>query len=175
MTWNYDGNLVSSGTWIDGEGDDTRYYENGKPRIITHFTKKNKRSSKQFAEDGHEKTKEELEAEELKFQEEIKSITEKAYKNVPYFPGGSAGFKSYLERRIKFPKSFIEQMPRGEKIVISFYLNQDGFAYDIKSLSYQNGELMDAIVAAFNGMPAWDMKGHKKYGPFTYTLDVSRF
>jgi antitoxin component YwqK of YwqJK toxin-antitoxin module len=174
-TWNDNGTVAGIGLWVNGEGDDAHYYENGKTKSITHFTKKNKRSVRKFAEDGHEKTKEELEDEEKQFQEELHAITEKAYKNVPYFSGGSAGFKNYLERRIKFPKSFIDQMPPGEKIVISFYLNQDGFAYDVKTLSYQNSELMDAIVTAFNGMPAWDMKGHKKYGPFTYTLNVTRF
>lgn len=175
MTWDNNGNLQTNGLWVNGEGDDTRYYKNGKPKTITHFTKNNKSSSKEFAEDGHEKTKAELKAEQQKIEEEMNSMMANAKKNIPYFPGGAAGFKSYLERRTKFPNSFLQQMSPGEKITISFHLNQDGFAYDIRTLDFQNSELQEAIENAFKNMPAWDMKGFKKFGPLTYVLNVSRF
>lgn len=173
--WNDKGTLTSKVLWIDGTGDQTFYYENGNIRTIYHSRKGKHVSTKEYNEDGSEMTKHELKKREEDFANKMKEMRQSAEENLPRFPGGSAGFVSYLEHHIKFPDSFLNQIQPGERIKISFRLNQDGFAYDIEVLEFDNYDLKQAVADAFKSMPAWNMKGHKKFGPITYTLNVSRF
>jgi antitoxin component YwqK of YwqJK toxin-antitoxin module len=173
--WDDKGTLTSKVFWIDGTGDQTFYYENGNIKSISHSQKGKHTSTKQYNEDGSEMSKQELKKREEDFANRMKEIRQTAEKNQPRFPGGSAGFISYLEHHIKFPESFLNQIQPGEKIKISFRLNQDGFAYDIEVLEFENYDLQQAVANAFKNMPAWNMNGHKKFGPITYMLNVSRF
>jgi len=170
-----DGQLRSKAFWINNTGDEKWFYPNGNIYSVSYSKKGQIISTKYYHEDGSEMTTKEFRAKEDKMKKELQQMQSTVQEAQPYFPGGAAGFRSYMEHHVQFPADFLKQLPLGEKIKISFRLNQGGYAYDIKVLEFQNFDLQNAIINAFKNMPAWNMKGYKDFGPVTYVLNVSRY
>jgi hypothetical protein len=71
-------------------------------------------------------------------------------------------------------KVFQEAVRNAVPIRISFYLNKDGYAYNIIVEESTDLDLRRAVEDVFKNMPAWNMKGFKEYGPIRYTISLSR-
>ena len=174
-TWNEQGQIRSKAFWANDTGDETWFYPNGNIYSVTISKKGKVISKKYFNVDGQEMTRTEVKNADRNFENQLQNLKKEAQESQPYFPGGAAGFRSYMEKHVQFPPDFLRQLPLGETVRISFKLNQSGFAYDIKVLEFQNFDLQNAIINAFKYMPAWDMKGRKDFGPIVYALTVSRY
>ena len=55
---------------------------------------------------------------------------------------------------------------------LSFMLNEQGYAYDIKMIDFTNGDLESLFRNILEHMPAWKMKGLKQFGPIVKSFNI---
>ena len=92
---------------------------------------------------------------------------------LPEFPGGEEGFNAYISRHLSYKGTSLENDNRSsQKLSFSFMLDEYGHVYDIYLNDYTNADLDKLIRDILEKMPAWKMKGYKKWGPITknYTI-----
>lgn len=176
--WYEDGTPQSMSVWVGGTGDRTNYNEDGTVYSIDTYEKGRIVSSRYYRKDGTE-----MDAKEVKqvqkqaaggLRQKMDQMKAKAEETQPSFPGGSAGLRSFFEKNLQFPQSFLNQVQPGETITISFSLKETGYPYDVKVLNFENFDLQRAVTLVVEKMPKWNMKGHKNFGPINYTLTIHR-
>jgi len=153
------------------------YYKNG--QIKNHFKKDEKGKSifvKRFTESGDELSEKEYQQQQKELrkqlEKEFENFKEAVVKNAPEFDGGKIGFQTYLNQNLKIPERVLRENIYFDVITIKFHLNQDGKAINIIIDGVNDAELKDVIQRFFEGIPRWDMKGHKTYGPLTYKIKL---
>jgi len=110
-TWGEDGQLRSKAFWINNTGDEKWFYPNGNIYSVSYSKKGQIISTKYYHEDGSEMTTKEFRAKEDKMKKELQQMQSTVQEAQPYFPGGAAGFRSYMEHHVQFPADFLKQLP----------------------------------------------------------------
>lgn len=89
--------------------------------------------------------------EDSKLAEEIhfKSIPE-----LPEFPGGHSAFIKWIDTNLKYPANAVKSKVEG-KVVVSFVIDVEGNATDIKLVQKLNFDIDTAVLTLFAKMPKW--------------------
>lgn len=90
----------------------------------------------------------------------------------PEFKGGYVALQHYFEKHMRAPDAY--RFPNSAlKVTVSFMLDEKGKAFHVQVLEYTDMEWQRAAVDFFAGMPNWDMKGHRIWGPVTYSFQLN--
>jgi antitoxin component YwqK of YwqJK toxin-antitoxin module len=164
------GNLERLTKWVQGTGDQTYYYPNGKIRSIEHYKDKVLSSIDYFHADGTPLSKKDS-------KKEKENQTENSWKKIrdgsPIFPGGEVGFREQFQKHFRTPPGVANDIRNAVLIRIMFDLDKDGRAINIRLMESATIELNRSVEMAFRNMPAWDMKGLLSYGPIQYTISIT--
>jgi antitoxin component YwqK of YwqJK toxin-antitoxin module len=166
-----EGNITRHTKWINGTGDQVYYYTNGQVQTIEKYKNKKLDAVGHYRPDGTKISEKEFRKEQEKI---IADLRKQIEDKTPSFPGGSAGFRSFFEKNFRTPLSFQEAVRNAVPIRISFYLDKDGYAYNIVVEESTDLDLRRAVENVFKNMPAWNMNGFKEFGPIRYNITLSR-
>ena len=88
----------------------------------------------------------------LKQQEERDKLD---LKQPPSFPGGAEALGIYLKANLKYPE---QEKADGitENILMNFTVQVDGTITDVKNMTGENQNLIDASFVAVENMPKWE-------------------
>lgn len=83
-----------------------------------------------------------------------KIIPTEVVSQLPEFPGGARSFMKWLNEHIAYPHQCIKRQQQGE-VMLSFIVDTDGYATDLKVENAFDVEVYRAILNAFKRMPKW--------------------
>ena len=167
-TFDDNGNLTRHTKWVKGSGDQIFYYPTGQVKMIEKYKNKEVTRIEYFNPDGSEVSEKEMK----KIEEKLSPAYTNQMGQAPEYPGGWAGFNSFFNRNFKVPASFGRQ-GFSDLVIVTFFLDKAGFAYDIKVSGSNNRDIEIEVLTVFRRMNAWNMHGYQKFGPITYTLNLS--
>ncbi|HEX2629408.1 MAG TPA: hypothetical protein VHM26_10355 [Chitinophagaceae bacterium] len=169
-TWHQEGQLASKATWIDNNGTRTFYYPNGKMSSVETYKKGRITSTKYY--DNEEKQAEKFLMEEQMDQAKV-IIKDRIERQAPEFIGGDTAFKRYINERFSLT-DIRTAAPDLSTLTFCCYLNKDGKAYNVSVLETLDKDLQAKADTFMASLPAWNMKGHKQWGPFIYTIELKK-
>ncbi len=73
---------------------------------------------------------------------------------LPEFPGGAAAFMKWITANLKYPKTAQDKKIKG-KVVVSFIVDEEGNATNLKIEKTDNRLLGNAVLAVMGNMPKW--------------------
>ncbi|MEO8406609.1 MAG: hypothetical protein ABI480_18500 [Chitinophagaceae bacterium] len=172
--WYDNGELKMATTWIDGDGEGYHYYNDGKLEGVDTYEKGKITKSVYYKKDGTLMTADEtatIKRQELdKANRRFEEMQQASVKE-PSFPGGNDGFWAFLNENMRIPSSIFNHLP-DRSIKLSFMLNKEGHAEDIKIINNGSYDIRSSVVDVLSKMPNWNMKGLKSYGPLTYIFKL---
>jgi TonB family protein len=75
--------------------------------------------------------------------------------NLPVYPGGNAGFQTFLNRVALEMSPYVEREVRRTYVMVEFIIDKDGKPANAKVIRGGNERLNEKLQNVFENMPTW--------------------
>lgn len=135
--WYESGKLHKEMEYLKGKlyGAYVSYWENGQIKRKEQFDDKNKSTGVCFNQEG-------------------KEIAYIPFEQKAEFPGGNKALYSFINSRIRYPRSMLEYGVSG-RVIVQFYINKEGEIFDVSVVQKLHPDGDQEVIRLVSSLPKW--------------------